>query len=63
MKRTSDVGPAPDLDMQLEDIMHAVWLAEREWRLNDRIDLATRLWFPVSSDESRRATPRNRSER
>jgi hypothetical protein len=32
----------PDLATQLEDILHAIWLAEAEWRLDDRIDLATR---------------------
>jgi hypothetical protein len=32
----------PDLYTQLEDLLHSVWVAEADWRLNDRIDLATR---------------------
>lgn len=32
---------APDLETQLEDLLHAVWLAEANWRVDDRIDLAT----------------------
>ena len=35
----------PDLAAQLEDIMHAVCLAEDDWRLDDRIRLAIRrMW-------------------
>jgi hypothetical protein len=33
-----------DLWTQLEDILHAVRLAEADWRLNDRIDLAVRVF-------------------
>jgi len=33
----------PDLDTQLDDIIRAVCLAEDNWRLDDRIRLATRL--------------------
>lgn len=32
-----------DLATQLEDILRAVWEAEADWRLCDRIDLAVRL--------------------
>jgi len=32
---------APDLQTQFEDLLHSVWLAEANWRMNDRIDLAT----------------------
>ncbi|TMC10082.1 MAG: hypothetical protein E6J41_09230 [Chloroflexi bacterium] len=32
---------APDLQTQFEDLLHGVWLAEANWRMNDRIDLAT----------------------
>lgn len=38
--RTADTPP--DLQTQLEALLHAVWLAEAEWRLDERIDLATR---------------------
>ena len=34
-------GDVPDLQTQFEDLLHSVWLAEQEWRLDDRIDLAT----------------------
>ena len=38
---------APDLATQLEDLLHAVWAAEADWRLNDRLDLAARVrWRP-----------------
>ena len=30
----------PDLDTQLETLLHQVWECEAEWRLDDRIDLA-----------------------
>jgi hypothetical protein len=33
----------PDLQTQFEDLLSAVWAAEEEWRLDDRIDLAFRL--------------------
>lgn len=33
---------APDLPSQLETLFHLVWQCEREWRLDDRIDLALR---------------------
>ena len=35
---------APDLQTQLEDMLHAIWLAEKRWRFDDRIDLAARRW-------------------
>jgi hypothetical protein len=35
---------ATDLWTQLEDILHTVRLAEADWRLNDRIDLAVRVF-------------------
>lgn len=31
-----------DLQSQLEDLLGAVWKAEANWRVDDRIDLATR---------------------
>jgi hypothetical protein len=34
---------SPDLQTQLEAILHAVWTREAEWRAEDRIDLAVRL--------------------
>jgi hypothetical protein len=30
----------PDLQSQLEALLHSVWDAEENWRLDDRIDLA-----------------------
>jgi hypothetical protein len=33
----------PDLQTQFEDLLSAVWAAEQEWKLDDRIDLAVRL--------------------
>ena len=35
--------PNPDLQTQFEDLLSAVWSAEEEWKLDDRIDLALRL--------------------
>jgi hypothetical protein len=35
--------PNPDLQTQLEELLSAVWEAEDEWRLDDRIDLALRI--------------------
>lgn len=32
----------PDVAAQLEGLFHAVWECEKEWRLDDRIDLAVR---------------------
>lgn len=39
-----DLVPAepPDLPAQLESLLHLVWQCEKEWRLDDRIDLAFR---------------------
>ena len=31
-----------DLQTQFEDILHSVWMAEADWRLSDRIDMATK---------------------
>jgi len=39
---TWEDAAAPDLATQLEDILHCVWTAESNWRLDDRIDLAVR---------------------
>jgi len=36
----------PDLQTQLEELFGAVWDAEEEWRLDDRIDLALKLRRP-----------------
>jgi hypothetical protein len=35
--------PPPDLQTQLEAVLHAVWAEEDRWRREDRIDLAVRL--------------------
>ena len=34
------LAPDPDLNTQLESLLHQVWECEAEWRLDDRIDLA-----------------------
>jgi len=33
----------PDLQTQLEAVLHAVWTEEERWRREERIDLAVRL--------------------
>ncbi len=38
-----DQGP-PDLQTQLEGILHEIWAQEALWRVEDRIDLAVRNW-------------------
>ena len=40
-RRRAPSGP-PDLHSQLEGLLDAVWDSEANWRLDDRIDLATR---------------------
>ncbi len=44
---TEDAGVAPErsaeLQEQLESLLDAVWRCEREWRLDDRIALASRV--------------------
>ncbi len=35
--------PPPDLQTQLEAMLHEVWIEEERWRRDDRIDLAVRL--------------------
>jgi len=35
--------PPPDLQTQLEGVLHAVWAEEERWRREERIDLAVRL--------------------
>jgi hypothetical protein len=35
-------SPGPDLQTQLEELLNAVWAAEANWRLDDRLDLAHR---------------------
>jgi hypothetical protein len=35
--------PPPDLQTQLEALLHQVWTEEERWRREDRIDLAVRL--------------------
>lgn len=35
-------GAPADLDTQLEDLLHAVWLGEENWRFDDRLELALR---------------------
>jgi hypothetical protein len=34
--------PAPDLNMQFEELLLAVWSAEANWRFDDLLDVATR---------------------
>ena len=46
---------APDLQTQLESLFHTVWALEKQWQIEDRIDLAIRLSQP---GETRR--PRSR---
>ena len=38
--RTVRSEVVPDLQSQLEALLHMVWDAEENWRLDDRIDLA-----------------------
>jgi hypothetical protein len=38
--RNEPASDTPDLQSQLEALFHAVWNAEDNWRLDDRIDLA-----------------------
>jgi hypothetical protein len=35
--------PPPDLQTQLEAVLHAIWAEEERWRREERIDLAVRL--------------------
>jgi hypothetical protein len=35
--------PPPDLQTQLEAVLHQVWTEEDRWRREERIDLAVRL--------------------
>jgi len=41
-RRTDRRTAPPDLQTQLEALLHEVWTAEARWRLEDRIDLAVR---------------------
>lgn len=41
-RRTPEQERAPDLHTQFEDLLGAVWQAEANWRLDDRLDLAVR---------------------
>lgn len=43
MQNKDEATPPPDLATQLETILVAVWAAEDEWRLDDRISLAVEL--------------------
>jgi hypothetical protein len=45
-KRNSLQQSNPDLHTQFEELLAAVWEAEEEWRLDDRIDLALKLRRP-----------------
>ncbi|HEX4213413.1 MAG TPA: hypothetical protein VIA06_08830 [Candidatus Dormibacteraeota bacterium] len=40
--RNSSAGEPRDLQTQLEEILNAVWAAEAEWRLDDRIEISLR---------------------
>lgn len=37
---TPAAAEPPDLPSQVEGLLHTVWECERDWRLDDRIDLA-----------------------
>jgi hypothetical protein len=39
----SQPEPPPDLQTQLEAALHQVWVEERRWRSEERIDIAVRL--------------------
>jgi len=39
----SQPEPPPDLQTQLEAMLHAIWAEEDRWRREERIDLAVRL--------------------
>ena len=41
LRRRLPAGP-PDLHSQLEGLLDTVWESEANWRLDDRIDLATK---------------------
>ena len=37
-----DTNELPDLQTQLEALLHEVWSQEAQWRLDERIDLTVR---------------------
>lgn len=39
----------PDLQAQLEGLLHTVWVQEKQWQVEDRIDLAVRLAQPAAN--------------
>ncbi len=42
-RRRDQHEPPPDLQTQLEAVLHQVWTEEELWRREERIDLAVRL--------------------
>jgi hypothetical protein len=43
MGETDEASPGLDLATQFEEVLSAVWAAERNWRLDDRITLSVQL--------------------
>lgn len=43
MREAGEIGGEPDLATQYEAILAAVWAAEQNWRLDDRIALSVKL--------------------
>lgn len=50
MREADKAGAEPDLATQYEALLAAVWAAEQDWRLDDRIALSVKL------EEHRRRT-------
>jgi hypothetical protein len=50
---THDAATVPDLQTQLEDLLSAVWAAEANWQLDDRLDLAVRRQRAVAERHAR----------
>jgi len=45
--RTKPAMECPDLPSQLEGLRDAVWIAEANWRFDDRLDLALGVHGPA----------------
>jgi hypothetical protein len=43
IRRRGPNRKAAELAVQLEDLLHHVWVCERWWRLDDRLELAARM--------------------
>jgi hypothetical protein len=46
--RTNTATECPDLATQLEALLDAVWVAEANWRFDDRLDLALGVHGPAA---------------